>query len=257
MESFKLGKTNETKEKLLNWRKELISKLEHKENESMEIILIDKDTIDNDVNALFNTRINETIFKKLIESNNSKLNKELNEKSNFYILNGKFMNYLLEEKNSGLKVLCNGYFLNKILLIIKEPNFFFLYLDDKKEIRKGYFKLSNETNDLKNNIINFFRENEPFQKDKFFTEYGIKYEILEDNSMFENKNVKEGNKLEKNILWHKSRIRVNSTVLTAATKRKIPATSFALSPITEAPSTDYTTPSLPKLNLLCWTKNNA
>ena len=211
MEVFKAGgKANETKEKLLNWRNELISKLDHKENESTEIILIDKDIIDNDVNAFFNTRINDIIFKKLIESDNSKLNKELNEKSNFYILNGKFMNYLLEEKNSGLKVLCDGYFLNKILLIIKAPNFFFLYLDNKKKIKKGYFKLSNETNDLKNNIINFFRENEPIQKDNFFNEYGIKYEILEDNSIFENKNVKEGNKLEKNILWHKSRIRVNS-----------------------------------------------
>ena len=210
MDAFKAGKTNEIKEKLLNWRKELISQLEKKENESMEIILIDKDIIDNDVKTFFNSHFNEKIFKKLIESDKNKLNKELDENSNFYILNGMFMNYLFEEKNSGLKVLCEGYFLNKILLIIKEPNFFFLYLDDKKEIKKGYFKISNEANDLKNNIINFFRENEPFQKDIFFNEYGIKYKILEDNSIFENKNVKEGNIFDKGILWNKNRIRVNS-----------------------------------------------
>ena len=210
MDVFKASKTNETKEKLLNWRKELISKLEHKENQSMEIILIDKDIIDNDVKTFFNTHFNENNLKKLLESDKNKLNKELNENSNFYILNGKFMNYLLEEKNSGLKVICEGYFLNKILLIIKEPNFFFLYLDDKKEIKKGYFKINNEINDLKNNIINYFRENEPFQKDIFFNKNGIKYKIFEDNSIFENKSLKEVNKFDKSILLHKSKIKVNS-----------------------------------------------
>ena len=192
------NKVNEIKEKLLNWRKELINDLTHKENKTTSIILIDKDIIDNDIKTFFNYFNLRNESKNLIESESSKLNKEINENSKFYILDDKFTDYVLSKKNAGLKASCEGYFLNKILLIVKEQNYFFLYLDEKKEIKKGFFRIDQEKNDIKIIIINFFKENEPIKKDEFFNKYNIKYQILEDNSVYGNKNEKEKEK-ENNI----------------------------------------------------------
>ena len=165
---------NSWKAILLKWSKELKIKLDNKENENIDIFLIDKDFID------------KQCFKKPFNHSNN-LKKEINEKSKFYILNENCWNSLLGEKFNELKVIYEGHFLNKILLFTNEQIYFFLFLDEKKEIKKGFFQASNEINNIKDIIINFFEENEPLKKDEFFDKYGIKYKILEDNSIFENK----------------------------------------------------------------------
>ena len=177
---------------LMQWREKLISKLDSKENEKIDIFLIEKDIIDNNLKTFFKNNINENeLFKILLKSENNnkmKINKEINENSRFYILDEKCWNRLFGKQHNEPKIIYEGYFLNKILLFTKDQNFFFLYLDENKDIKKGFFKVNKEEiSNIKNIIIDYFKENEPLKKDELFNKYGIKYNILNDNSIFEDK----------------------------------------------------------------------
>ena len=206
-----LVQANELKEKLVNWRNEIIYKLEDKMNEKVNIFLIDKDLFDENIETPFKVSEKE-LFKQLIKENhhNSQIKKEIDENSKFYILNEKCWNFLFGEKFNELKNIYEGYFLNKILLFSKEHNYFFLYLDEKKEIKKGCFKIDKEINDMKNVILNYFRENEPMKKDELFNTYHIKYKILEDNSILEYKYNEEDTKFNNNFEQYKNMLGINS-----------------------------------------------
>ena len=211
MSEFYLKKSNinsSIKANLLKWSKELKIKLDNKENENIDIFLIDKDFID------------KQLFKTPIKYFN-KLKKEINENSKFYILNENCWNKLLGEKFNELKVIYEGHFLNKILLFTNEQIYFFLFLDEKKEIKKGFFQTNNEINNIKDIIINFFEENEPLKKDEFFDKYGIKYKILEDNSIFENKE-KNGEIIKgKTIHYYKPLLEYNYCLNKSTIKNKL------------------------------------
>ncbi len=199
---------------LMQWREKLISKLDSKENEKIDIFLIEKDIIDNNLKTFFKNNINENeLFKILLKSENNnkmKINKEINENSRFYILDEKCWNRLLGKQHNEPKIIYEGYFLNKILLFTKEQNYFFLFLNENKEIKKGFFKVNIKINDIKNIIINYFLENEPLKKVELFNKYSIKYKILDDNSIFEDKKEKEEIILCRNIGMGKLNIKPNS-----------------------------------------------
>ena len=197
-----------TTENLLKWRKEIKIKLNNKENENIDIFLIDKDFID------------KQYFKMTFNYSN-KFKKEINENSKFYILNENCWNNLLGEKFNELKVIYEGHFLNKILLFTNEQIYFFLFLDEKKEIKKGFFQINNEINNIKDIIINFFEENEPLKKDEFFEKYGIKYKILEDNSIFESKNQKGEIIKDKSIRYIKPKLETDSYLNKRTIKNKL------------------------------------
>ena len=211
MSEFYLKKSNinsSIKEILLKWSKELKTKLENKENENIDIFLIDKEFIDK---PYFKTPINYS----------TNLKKEINENSKFYILNENCWNKLLGEKFNEIKVIYEGHFLNKILLFTNEQIYFFLFLDEKKEIKKGFFQINNEVNNIKDIIINFFEENEPLKKDDFFDKYGIKYKILEDNSIFENKKRKGEINKDKSIHYYKPILENNYFLNQSTIKNKL------------------------------------
>ena len=89
---------------LMQWREKLISKLDSKENEKIDIFLIEKDIIDNNLKTFFKNNINENeLFKILLKSENNnkmKINKEINENSRFYILDEKCWNRLLGKQHN-------------------------------------------------------------------------------------------------------------------------------------------------------------
>ena len=197
----------------MRWKEEIIYKLNNKENEKIDIFLIEKDLIDKKTNLFFNYHVKENEILRFLKNeniNNNKINKEINENSKFYILNEKSWNYLFGNKYNELKIIYEGYFLNKILLFTKEQNYFFLFLNENKEIKKGFFKVNIEINNIKNIIINYFKENEPLKKVELFNKYSIKYKILDDNSIFEDKKEKEEIILCRNIGMGKLNIKPNS-----------------------------------------------
>ena len=194
---------SQQKKELFQWEKNLIDNLENKLNNKIDIFLIDKNWLDNySKNFFFNKDKSQLSlnYKKFENNYNTKLNKELNENSEFYVLNDKCWNAFFKNEYNRLKIICEGYFLNKILLVIKEPNIFFLYLDNNKEIKKGYFIINNKLSNIKSYIINYFRQRNPFvyldQKDSVLNENGINYKILETNSIF---NIKLNNESKINI----------------------------------------------------------
>ena len=204
-----INEENDLKEKLLNWRKELVFKLENKENQKMNIFIIRKDIIDKNEGSFVNAHIAEEKSLQIsIKEKNSSQRKY--KKLDFFILNEECWNCLFGEKYNKLEYAYEGYFLNKILLLIKDSNCFFLYLNEKQEIIKGFCKISNEINDIRNIIIDYFRENEPAKKDEFFNKYGIKYQILEVNSIFENKKDKEEIKFNNYIEQNDNVSKINS-----------------------------------------------
>ena len=67
MEAIKaniINEENDPKEKLLKWRKELIFKLENKENQTMNIFLVGKDIFDKNVQKFFITLLMVISLKK-------------------------------------------------------------------------------------------------------------------------------------------------------------------------------------------------
>ena len=198
-------KINQQKSELYHWKKNLILNLQYKLDKEINIFLIDRDWLDNYSKIFFFNRDKSKLYlnnyKKFENNYNTKLNKEINENSEFYILNEKSWNSFFKNENDELKTVCEGYFLNRILLFIKEPNIFFLFLDKKKEIKKGYFIINNNLYNIKSKIINYFKQFNPFvnieQKDEFLNECGIKYKILEGNPIF-NINLNNENKLNIN-----------------------------------------------------------
>ena len=185
---------------LYQLKKNLVFFLQNKLYAKKDIFLIDKDWLDDYSKIFFFNRDKNELslnYKKFKNNYNTKLNKEINEYSEFYILNDKCWYSFFKNGYEELKIICEGYFLNKILLIIKEPIIFFLYLDNNKDIKKGYFIINNN-NEIKQNIIDYFKQRNPFvyqeHKDSFFYE-NINYKILEGNSIF---NIKINNESKLN-----------------------------------------------------------
>ena len=186
------NKIKEQKSELIKWNKELKLNLSKKLINKINIYLIDKNWLENYTKNFFNYKDIDNIlfFEKYIKKyENIKL--ELQENSKFFILNEKCWKLFSLQKN---EIKLEGYFLNKILFIIKNNIYFFFFLDkNNNEIKKGILKIDiiNSNNDINNIIINYFKENNPFINNKIQNQIkinnkiNISYILLEDNSIFE------------------------------------------------------------------------
>ena len=202
-----LFKQNKPRNELIKWRQKLIFFLESKHSEKVDLFLINKEWLDKYAKSIiFNFKEEKELLElssKFEKYDNCKLDGEINENSNFYILNKICWDSIFQNKKEANKKF-EGYFLNKILLIIIGKICFFLYLDNNKEIKKGLFHINNYLSKNQEYIINYFEKNNPIincdQQDSFLIKNGIKFKILEDNSIFnvnENENEKLGQYLPK------------------------------------------------------------
>ena len=156
---------NNQKRELQIWNQTIRAGLQHQLNNKInkiDIFLIDKDWLDKYSKTFFDYKDNlkiEEAFLKFENIDNSKLSKEINENSKFYILNENCWLTLIRDRNIELEIKFEGYFLNNILLLIREPHFYFLYMDSNI-IKKAYLKKNiNKNNNIKDQIINLFKEN--------------------------------------------------------------------------------------------------
>ena len=208
------------KRELNNWMETIKSKLKLQLNNKInkvDIFLIDKDWLDKYTKTFFDYKDNlkiEESFLKFENIDNSKLSKEINENSKFYILNENCWLTLIRDRNIELEIKFEGYFLNNILLLIREPHFYFLYMDSNI-IKKAYLKKNiNENNNIKDQIINLFKENnyiiDNIEKyistivDKIFNNNNLI--ITKDNSIFIYNNTVKG---KINVLKHNKALSFN------------------------------------------------
>ena len=187
------------KRELNNWMETIKSKLKLQLNNKInkvDIFLIDKDWLDKYTKTFFDYKDNLEIdeaFLKFENIDNSKLSKEINENSKFYILNENCWLTLIRDRNKELEIKFEGYFLNNILLLIREAHFYFLYMDSNI-IKKAYLKINinnNENNNVKEQIINLFKDN------NYIIDNIKKYISTKDVKIFNNTNliIKEDNSI--------------------------------------------------------------
>ena len=150
-----ITKTSQQRGLLTKWKDKIFFKLKNQSNEIIDIFLIDMEWLNNYSKTFFS---NINVFNDYVLTDNSKLEREFNKNSSFYILNIECWNSLVKDKNKEIEIKIKGYFINNILLFMKETHCFILYINNKG-MQRGYFKI-NDINE-KEKIIEYFKKNSP------------------------------------------------------------------------------------------------
>jgi len=154
------------KQALFDWEEKIKNILNKDLNHIIEIniYLIDAQWLQKYINKFFLEKIpNDYVInlKNYEFIDNSTLNNDIYNNSKFFILNEDCWNLFVRDRTKEIEIKYKGFFDRKILLFMKNQNFFLLYLDKNNEIKNKYIQINNNVNlnNIPDKILTFFKNN--------------------------------------------------------------------------------------------------
>ena len=167
---------NEQKEELNKWRKELEKNLTENYYKKKQLFIVSEYWFDKYIKYISNSKIDPNkyieISEEIKEDNNELFSSFTENKINIkelpqiYIINKIIWKNIINEFNDLLTITTEGVFSNKLLTLnVLKSIYCFVFLDKNNELRQGYIKILNDSNEVKiienlrvNGIYKFLKE---------------------------------------------------------------------------------------------------
>ena len=167
---------NEPKEELNKWRKELEKNLTENYYKKKQLFIVSEYWFDKYIKYISNSKIDPNkyieISEEIKEDNNELFSSFTENKINIkelpqiYIINKIIWKNIINEFNDLLTITTEGVFSNKLLTLnVLKSIYCFVFLDKNNELRQGYIKILNDSNEVKiienlrvNGIYKFLKE---------------------------------------------------------------------------------------------------
>ena len=148
------------------WLKSFKSKLNSPNyNKTVSLYLLNKEIFE-----LPNRKnnYNNELYQKFLEKN------IINENKNFFLLNQKIWDIIKLDYPNETEVKIDGkYIHNKYIIIINKFIYYFYFINERQEIKEGYFRFQDKNQELQNILAMFY----DYEINNFFREMNIKEEI--------------------------------------------------------------------------------